>query len=304
MRIINHFAMSTLSVSFLLLSGPSFAQPSHQTMLMAEVQTSPQDEMPADHSQHHVVSTTAQTPVEAKQTPSVQDENTNANDAAFAEHIKEHGGQMYQQTTVESRWLRNNDGNGVLKSELETSIGTDENKVFIKVHADDAESQQAEYDVKMLYSRNVTDFWDVQAGLRYRNDQNREVDQDQVDAVIGVHGLAPYFFETNAYLYVGQDNQTSLSLETERDVLLTQKLIVKPYLDLNVILSDASSYAQKTGLSSAQLGLEMRYEINKKVMPFIDVAYGYKQGHEQTDWQAESASDQEWLYGAGIHFKF
>ncbi len=301
MRIINFFAMSTLSVSFLLLSGPSFAQPSHQTMLMAEVQTSPQDEMPADHSQHHVVSTTAQTPVEA---PSVQDENTNANDAAFAEHIKEHGGQMYQQTTVESRWLRNNDGNGVLKSELETSIGTDENKVFIKVHADDAESQQAEYDVKMLYSRNVTDFWDVQAGLRYRNDQNREVDQDQVDAVIGVHGLAPYFFETNAYLYVGQDNQTSLSLETERDVLLTQKLIVKPYLDLNVILSDASSYAQKTGLSSAQLGLEMRYEINKKVMPFIDVAYGYKQGHEQTDWQAESASDQEWLYGAGIRFKF
>ncbi len=83
--------------------------------------------------------------------------------------------------------------NGVLKSELETRIGTDENKIFIKVHADHAESQQAEYDAKVLYSRNVADFWDVQAGLRYRNDQNREVDQDQVDAVIGVHGLAPYF---------------------------------------------------------------------------------------------------------------
>ena len=304
MRIINHFVMSTLSASCLLLSGQSFAQPSHQTMPMAEAQTSAQNEIPVDHSQHHVVSTTVQTPVKAKPVIAVQDENVNSNDAASAEHIKEHGGQMYQQTTLESRWLRNNDGEGVLKSELETRTGTDENKIFIKVHADDAESEQAEYDVKMLYSRNVTDFWDVQAGLRYRNDQNREVDQDQVDAVIGVHGLAPYFFETNAYLYVGQDNQTSLSLETERDVLLTQKLIVKPYLDLNVILSDASSYAQKTGLSSAQLGLEMRYEINKKVMPFIDVAYGYKQGHEQTDWQAESASDQEWLYGAGIRFKF
>ena len=304
MRIINHFVMSTLSASCLLLSGQSFAQPSHQTMPMAEAQTSAQNEIPVDHSQHHVVSTTVQTPVEAKQTPSVQDENTNANDAAFAEHIKEHGGQMYQQTTLESRWLRNNDGEGVLKSELETRIGTDENKIFIKVHADDAESEQAEYDAKVLYSRNVADFWDVQAGLRYRNDQNREVDQDQVDAVIGVHGLAPYFFETNAYLYVGQDNQASLSLETERDVLLTQKLIVKPYLDLNVVLSDDSSYAQKTGLSTAQLGLETRYEINKKVMPFIDVAYGYKQGREQTAWQAESASDQEWLYGAGIRFKF
>jgi copper resistance protein B len=304
MRIINFFAMSTLSVSILLLSGPSFAQPSHQTMSMAEAQTSPQNEIPVDHSQHHVVSTTAQTPVKAKPVIAAQDENVNSNDAASAEHIKEHGGQMYQQTTLESRWLRNNDGDGVLKSELETRIGTDENKIFIKVHADNAESQQAEYDAKVLYSRNVADFWDVQAGLRYRNDQNREVDQDQVDAVIGVHGLAPYFFETDAYLLLGQDHQVSFSLETERDVLLTQKLIVKPYLDLNVVLSDDSSYAQKTGLSTAQLGLETRYEINKKVMPFIDVAYGYKQGHEQTDWQAESASDQEWLYGAGIRFKF
>ncbi|UDM38820.1 copper resistance protein B [Acinetobacter haemolyticus] len=304
MRIINHFVMSTLSALCLLLSGQSFAQPSHQTMPMAEVQTSAQNAIPVDHSQHHVVSTTDQTPVKANPIIAVPDENVNSNDAASAEHIKEHGGQIYQQTTLESRWLRNNDGEGVLKSELETRIGTDENKIFIKVHADDAESEQAEYDAKVLYSRNVADFWDVQAGLRYRNDQNREVDQDQVDAVIGVHGLAPYFFETNAYLYIGQDNQTSLSLETERDVLLTQKLIVKPYLDLNVVLSDDSSYAQKTGLSTAQLGLETRYEINKKVMPFIDVAYGYKQGREQTAWQAESASDQEWLYGAGIRFKF
>lgn len=304
MRIINVFAMSTLSASLLLLSGQSFAYEGHHAMSMPDAQTIQTDEMPVDHSQHHAGSTAAQTPVEAKPAPSVQDENVNSNDAASAEHIKEHGGQIYQQTTVESKWLRNDDGEGVLKSELETRIGTDENKIFIKLHADDAESEQAEYDAKVLYSRNVADFWDVQAGLRYRNDQNREVDQDQVDAVIGVHGLAPYFFETNAYLYVGQDNQTSLSLETERDVLLTQKLIVKPYLDLNVVLSDDSSYAQKTGLSTAQLGLETRYEINKKVMPFIDVAYGYKQGREQTAWQAESASDQEWLYGAGIRFKF
>ncbi|WP_291354292.1 MULTISPECIES: copper resistance protein B [unclassified Acinetobacter] len=304
MRIINLFAMSTLSTSLLLLSGQSFAQPSHQTMPMAETQTSQQNEIPVDHSQHHVVSTTAQTLVEAKAAPSVQDENANVNDAASAEHIKEHGGQIYQQTTVESKWLRNDDGEGVLKSELETRIGTDENKIFIKVHADDAESEQAEYDAKVLYSRNVADFWDVQAGLRYRNDQNREVDPDQVDAVIGVHGLAPYFFETNAYLYVGQDNQTSLSLETERDVLLTQKLIVKPYLDLNVVLSDDSSYAQKSGLSTAQLGLETRYEINKKVMPFVDVAYSYNKGNEETAWQQQSSSENEWLYGAGIRFKF
>ena len=307
MRIINALTMSTLSASLLLWSGEIFAHEGHHSMPMPEQQTQQatvmDDSADSEHSQHQLM----QQPkplTEEKPLQAPQYQASSVDDVASAEHIKEHGGQIYQQTTLESRWLRNNDGDGVLKSELETRIGTDENKIFIKVHADRSESEQAEYDAKVLYSRNVADFWDVQAGLRYRNDQNREVDQDQVDAAIGLHGLAPYFFETNAYLYVGQDNQTSLSLETERDVLLTQKLIVKPYLDLNVIFSDDSSYAQKTGLSTAQLGLETRYEINKKVMPFVDLSYSYRQGNEETAWQQQSSSENEWRYGAGIRFKF
>ncbi|NNH37892.1 copper resistance protein B [Acinetobacter terrae] len=303
MRIINVFAISTLSASLLLLSGQSFAQDQHHAMPMPQ-QSGQSTEVHDDHSQHQTESAVATTAVKEKSMQPVQQEQSSSDEADFAAHIKEHGGQIYQQTTVESKWLRNNDGEGVLKSKLETRIGTDENKIFIKVHADRVESEQPEYDAKVLYSRNVADFWDVQAGLRYRNDQNREVDQDQVDAVIGVHGLAPYFFETNAYLFVGQDQQVSFTLETERDLLLTQKLILKPYLDLNVIFNDDSSYAKKSGLNTAQLGLETRYEINKKVMPFVDVAYGYNKGNEETAWQPQSSSENEWLYGAGIRFKF
>lgn len=296
MYIINLFAMSMLSASLLLLSGQSIAQEQHHSMPMPQ-QSGPSTEVHEDHSQHHQMATEAQ--------PVVQQEHADSNNVtAHKQHIKEHGGQVYQQTIFESKWLRNEDGEGILKSELETRIGTDENKVFIKIHADQAESQQAEYDAKLLYSRMLSDFWDVQAGLRYLNNQNREVDQEQVGAVVGIHGLTPYFFETDAYLFVGQDQQVSFTLETERDVLLTQKLIFKPYLDLNVIFSDDSSYAKKSGLSTAQLGLETRYEINKKLMPFVDVAYGYNKGSEETAWQQHSSSKNEWLYGAGIRFKF
>ena len=296
MYIINLFAMSMLSASLLLLSGQSIAQEQHHSMPMPQ-QSGPSTEVHEDHSQHHQMATEPQ--------PVVQQEHADSNNVtAHKQHIKEHGGQVYQQTIFESKWLRNEDGEGILKSELETRIGTDENKVFIKIHADQAESQQAEYDAKLLYSRMLSDFWDVQAGLRYLNNQNREVDQEQVGAVVGIHGLTPYFFETDAYLFVGQDQQVSFTLETERDVLLTQKLIFKPYLDLNVIFSDDSSYAKKSGLSTAQLGLETRYEINKKLMPFVDVAYGYNKGSEETAWQQHSSSNNEWLYGAGIRFKF
>ncbi|MCY1162349.1 Copper resistance protein B precursor (CopB) [compost metagenome] len=310
MRSINLFMMSTLSASLLVLSGQSFAHEDHHAMSMSEPQTQPAEEIPMDHSQHQKMSAAPQVVTEEKQVQSVpqvhSDDLEHKSDHQFdhAAHLKEHGGQIYQQTTLESKWLRNENGRGALKSELETRIGTDENKIFIKVHADKAESQQAEYDAKLLYSRNVADFWDVQAGIRYRNDPNREVDQDQVDAVLGLHGMAPYFFETDAYVYIGQDRQVSFNLETERDLLLTQKLIIQPYLDINMVLGDDSNYAKKTGLNSVQVGLETRYEINKKVMPFMDVAYGYNKGVQETAWQKSSSSENEWFYGAGIRFKF
>lgn len=315
---INLFAMSTLSASLLVLSGQSFAHEEHHAMSMSEPQTRPAEDIPMDHSQHQKMSTAPQVVVEEKPVQPVQQVHSNLDDldqdhkldhqfdhkVDHAAHLKEHGGQIYQQTTLESKWLRNDNAQGALKSKLETRIGTDENKIFIKVHADEAESQQTEYDAKLLYSRNVADFWDVQAGIRYRLDPNREIDQDQVDAVLGLHGMAPYFFETDAYVYIGQDRQVSFNLETERDLLLTQKLIIQPYLDINVVLSDDSNYAKKTGLNSVQLGLETRYEINKKVMPFMDVAYGYNKGVQETAWQKSSSSENAWFYGAGIRFKF
>lgn len=308
MRSINLFAMSTLSASLLVLSGQSFAHEDHHAMSMSEPQTQPAEEIPVDHSQHQKMSAAPQVVVEEKQMQPVQLAHSNSDGfdhkLDHTAHLKEHGGQIYQQTTLESKWLRNDNGQGALKSKLETRIGTDENKIFIKVHADKVESQQAEYYAKLLYSRNVADFWDVQAGIRYRNDPNREVDQDQVDAVLGLHGMAPYFFETDAYVYIGQDHQVSFNLETERDLLLTQKLIIQPYLDINMVLSDDSNYAKKTGLNSVHMGLETRYEINKKVMPFMDVAYGYNKGVQETAWQKASSSENEWFYGAGIRFKF
>ncbi len=48
-------------------------------------------------------------------------------------------------------------------------------------------------------------FWDVQAGVRYSEDKNNR-NSNRIDGVIGLLGLAPYFFETKAYLYGGENN--------------------------------------------------------------------------------------------------
>ena len=288
MRTINLFSKSIVSSSFVLMSAAAMAHEGHH--------------MPAEANANMSMTT------ESVMSQYAQQMNHDSK-AHTHDHRKEHGAQIYAVTTVDNKWLLNEDGDGGLKSEFETRIGTDENKLFIKVHADKQEAHKAEYDAKVLYSRMISDFWDVQAGARYRAEKVEREQQggdteEKVDGVLGLHGLAPYFFETDAYVYAGADNYAAFSLETERDLLLTQKLIFKPYLDLNIIFSDDSKYAKKSGLSSAAVGLETRYEISKKVMPYVDIAYEYSKGNEATAWQAESDEEKGWQYGMGLRFKF
>jgi len=218
-------------------------------------------------------------------------------------HLKEHGGQIYQTTKFENEWTVDEDGKGTLGSKIETLIGTDENRLFIEANLDKSESNDPKYDVSALYSRNVAPFWDLQAGVRYSEDKNNS-NSDRVDGVIGVLGLAPYFFETQAYLYGGENNFWGASFEVERDFLLTQKLITQPYLEVDAVFSDDSNYAAKSGLSELKTGIKTRYEITKRIRPFIDVAYQYEKGQKATTMQEATESEKGWKYGAGIELVF
>ena len=224
-------------------------------------------------------------------------------DGSHDDHLKEHGGQIYQVTKLENAWIVDEDGKGKLGTKLETLIGTDENRLFIEANSEKSESNDPKYAVSALYSRNVAPFWDVQAGVRYSEDKNNS-SSDRVDGVIGILGLAPYFFETQAYLYGGENNFWGASFELERDLLLTQKLITQPYIEADVIFSDDSNYAAKSGLSELKTGIKTRYEITKRIKPFIDIAYQYEKGQKATSMQEATESEKGWLYGAGIELVF
>jgi len=218
-------------------------------------------------------------------------------------HLNEHGGQIYQTTKFSNEWIVDKDGKGSLGSSFETLIGTDENRMFVEANLNKAESNDPNYDVSALYSRNVAPFWDVQAGVRYSEDKNNR-NSNRIDGVIGLLGLAPYFFETKAYLYGGENNFWGASFEFDRDLLLTQKLITQPYIAADIVLNDNSDFAAKSGLSELKTGIKTRYEINKRIRPFVDVAYQYEKGQKLTTFQEATDSEKGWKYGAGIELVF
>ena len=315
MHITNLFVKSVLSSALTLSSLSVFAAASSDHTSHAEHQHHSghhtMQNMTDDHAQHTetVDAASYQPPPKLSHQPHAPSTPQNSvSSASEHDHRKEHGAQIYSQIILDQKWQHSSEGNGAFKSKNQARIGTDENKIFLKLEADKHESHQAEYDAKVLYSRNISDFWDVQTGVRYRQENLAEPSTNQqnerFDAVFGLHGLAPYFFETDAHVYVGEDDFVGLKLETERDLLLTQKLIMQPFVELDVILNDQAANAKKTGLSHATLGLETRYELSKKLMPYLEVGYEYSKGNQQTAWQQSSDSEKGWIYGAGLRMMF
>jgi copper resistance protein B len=94
--------------------------------------------------------------------------------------------------------------------------------------------------------------------------------------VLGIEGLAPYWFEVGAALFVSDRGDLSARLEADYDLRLTQRLILEPRLELNLSASDVPELGLGSGLTDAELGLRLRYAVTPDLSPYVGVV------HEET----------------------
>jgi copper resistance protein B len=133
----------------------------------------------------------------------------------------------------------------------------------------DAESSE----VRALASWNVSEFWDLQAGVRHDFEP-----ETLTWAVFGVQGLAPHFFETDAHAFVSEDGDVAFRLKATYEVLLTQRLILEPHVELNAYAQDIPELDVGAGFADVEAGLQLRYEITRKIAPYVDLVYERKLG--------------------------
>ena len=80
---------------------------------------------------------------------------------------------------------------------------------------------------ELLWGHAVAPFWDAQLGVRY----DSGVGPNRRWLAFGIQGLAPYWFEVDAAIYIGDEGRTALRLDAEYELLLTQKLILQPKIE-------------------------------------------------------------------------
>ena len=159
------------------------------------------------------------------------------------------------------------DGDDPAVLEAEAWVGKDLNKIWFKTDVEYVGSETEELEVQALYSRAIAPYWDIQAG--WRHDNKPKPNRDWF--AVGFKGLAPYFFEVDTALFIGEGGRVALRLEAEYEILFTQKLILTPEITVNFYGKDDEETGRGSGLSDLQTGLRLRYEIIREFGPYIGV---------------------------------
>ncbi|MDX2275093.1 MAG: copper resistance protein B [Hyphomonadaceae bacterium] len=131
------------------------------------------------------------------------------------------------------------------------------------------ENEIEDAELQLLYSRAVTPYFDLQAGVR----QSHLDGEDRTDLVFGVQGLAPYWFEIGATAFVSTDGDLTARAEAEYDLRLTQKLILQPSAELNLAAQDIPDLDIGAGFTDAEVGLRLRYEFSRRFAPYVGVEW-------------------------------
>ncbi|PHS31704.1 MAG: copper resistance protein CopB [Methylophaga sp.] len=179
-------------------------------------------------------------------------------------------------------------------------VGKDLNKLWFKTEGERADNDIEEAEIQLLYSRAIAAYWDAQIG--WRHDVKPKPNRDWL--VLGVQGVAPYFFETDIALFLGEKGMIGLRMEWEYELLLTQKWILTPEMEANFFSKNDDEVGLGSGLSDVSLGLRLRYEIKREFAPYIGIEWDKRFGHTADLVQNEggNASDVKWL--AGVKFWF
>lgn len=213
-----------------------------------------------------------------------------------------HGRQINSLIMAERLEYQSNDGDPLAVWEAQGWIGGDIQKLWLKTEGEYESSagQFEEAEVQALYSRAISPFWELQTGLRH----DAKPSPTRTYAVVGLQGLAPYWFELDSALFLSDKGDLSARFEAEYELRFTQRLLLQPRLELNLAFSEDADIGQGSGLTTADLGLRLRYEFRRELAPYIGVSWSQSFGSTKDFKRAEGEQANQLSLIAGIRLWF
>lgn len=125
------------------------------------------------------------------------------------------------------------------------------------------------------YWRHAIDPWfNLQLGMR----QDFRPDPQRTYALVGLEGLAPYWFELQGQLLVSNKGDVHARGKAGYTQRITQSLVVEPEAEVDFAFQDVPALNVEGGFERLELGARLRYERNRSLAPYIGVNWERKLG--------------------------
>ncbi len=185
----------------------------------------------------------------------------------------EMGGARFWLIEADRLEWRSGEGEPIGLLEGQGWYGGDRHRLWVKVEAEallDAPAGEEEFEeaeVQLLYGRPISPYFDLEVGLR----QDVEPSPSRTFAVVGVHGLAPQWFELDLALFVSDDGDLSSRLEAEYEMLFTQQWMLHFRAEVELNGSAVPELGLGTGVTGAEIGARLSY--GRRFAPYVGVEW-------------------------------
>jgi copper resistance protein B len=212
----------------------------------------------------------------------------------------EHGGELVSKVMANVFEFAAVDEGSGYRWDVEAWYGGDIQRLVFKTEGEGAEGDGAQLvETQLLWSRAIGRYTDFQAGLRY------DFEPDGLAyATVSVESLLPYWIEAEAAAFLSERGDAFARLEASHDLRLTQRLILQPRIELELAAQDVPESGIGSGVSSAELGLRLRYDIRREFAPYVGVNFARSFGQTADFARAAGEEDKETSFVAGLRAWF
>lgn len=200
-------------------------------------------------------------------------------------------------------WLEythSRDGGDAAAIDGEAWYGHNFDKLWLKFEGEHSDGRLQDLRTEALWAHAVAPFWNTQLGVRH----DFGMRPGRSWAALGIEGMAPYWFETEATFYLGQGGRTAARVSFEYEARFTQRLILQPSLEANFYGRNDPQRGIGSGLSDIEIGLRLRYEIHREFAPYVGVVWQQRLGGSRDYVRAmgEPADDLQFVAGVRVWF--
>jgi len=186
----------------------------------------------------------------------------------------EHGGSLTYKIMSNLLEYQSRNGEDGYRWDGQAWFGGDINRVVVKTEGQGSGNKIDDAEVQVLYSRAWDHVTDLQIGIR----QDIEPNPSRTYLALGFQTLLPSWFEAEGSVFIGARGQVLGRLGGNYDFHLTQRFVLQPRAEINFAAKDDSSIGLGSGLSDAEIGLRLRYEIQREFAPYIGLSWERKFG--------------------------